>query len=166
MGKGELYNESTLRMGSHNGTHVDAPRHFVADGKTIEQVALERFVGPCFVTFHDGDVTADDARRMLFEAEKAGAGDRILIGGDATVTEDAAAVFAEKPILLVGNESQTVGPLSGPMKVHQILLGREVVLLEGIRLSGVEPGKYFLNAAPLKLGGLEGAPCRAWLMKE
>ena len=81
------------------------------------------------------------------------------------VTEEAAKVFAKAGILLLGNESQTVGPEDAPMQVHLILLRAEVVLLEGIVLKDIPEGKYFLNAAPLQLGGIDGAPCRAWLMR-
>ena len=81
------------------------------------------------------------------------------------MTEEAAEVFADAGILLFGNESQTVGPLDAPMKVHLIMLGAEIVLLEGIRLGEVEEGIYLLNAAPLNLGGADGAPCRAVLME-
>ena len=69
-------------------------------------------------------------------------------------------------ILLLGNESQTVGPEDGPKAVHDILLGAEVVLLEGIRLDGIPEGVYDLNAAPLNLGGCDGASCRAILIKD
>ena len=65
---------------------------------------------------------------------------------------------------MLGNESQTVGPENAPMAVHLALLGREVVLLEGIRLSGVADGAYFLYAAPLNLTDTDGSPCRATLM--
>jgi arylformamidase len=74
-------------------------------------------------------------------------------------------VFADAGIMLIGNESQTVGPEDSPRNVHLILLGREVTLLEGVRLGGVEEGKYFLMAQPLNLGGSDGSPCRAVLMK-
>ncbi|MBQ8931637.1 MAG: cyclase, partial [Ruminiclostridium sp.] len=67
-------------------------------------------------------------------------------------------------ILLLGNEPQTVGPQNAPMEVHLILLGADVVLLEGIRLSEVNEGVYFLNAAPLNLSGSDGSPCRAVLI--
>ena len=82
------------------------------------------------------------------------------------MTADAARVFAKAGILLIGNESQTVGPEDAPMEVHLILLGAETVLLEGIVLTDVPEGKYFLNAAPLNLGGCDGAPCRAYLMTQ
>ena len=68
-------------------------------------------------------------------------------------------------ILLIGNESQTVGPENAPMEVHLILLGAGVVLLEGIRLAKVPEGVYLLNAAPLNLAGADGAPCRAILIE-
>ena len=84
--------------------------------------------------------------------------------GKAVVTEDAAKVFAEAGLLLYGNESQTVGPEDAPMAVHLIMLGAEIVLLEGIRLGEVDEGTYLLNCAPLNLGGSDGAPCRAILM--
>ena len=74
-------------------------------------------------------------------------------------------MFAEAGILLLGNESQTVGPEDAPMGVHKILLGAGVVLLEGIRLKEVPDGVYLLFAAPLSLGGADGAPCRAVLVK-
>ena len=77
---------------------------------------------------------------------------------------EAAEVFAEADILLLGNESQTVGPKDAPMAVHKVLLGKGVVLLEGIRLSEVSEGIYFLNSAPLNLSGADGSPCRAVLI--
>jgi len=80
------------------------------------------------------------------------------------VTEEAARVFAAAKIKLLGNESQTVGPESGPMQVHKVLLGKEIVLLEGIVLQDVPQGRYFLSAAPLNLAGADGAPCRAYLV--
>ncbi len=163
---GAVCNLTACSMCAHNGTHVDAPFHFLRDGKTIDEVPLERFTGDCFLARHEGDVTAADAENILRRAAQAGAPERILIAGKATVTEDAARVFAGAGILLIGNESQTVGPENAPMKVHLILLGAEVILLEGIILKDIPEGKYFLNAAPLQLGGADGAPCRAWLMAE
>lgn len=167
MSEGALYNLTALRMCAHNGTHVDAPYHFYKDGKTIDQVELKRFVGAAYVAEHSGVVTADDAIAIL---EKARAAEpkskkRILIKGKAVVSYEAAEVFAEAGILLLGNESQTVGPEDAPMQVHLKLLGAEVVLLEGIRLQEVPEGAYYLNAVPINLGGADGAPCRAILVE-
>ena len=166
MDDGEMYNLSMLHMCAHNGTHVDAPYHFLNQGRTIDEIELERFVGMAYVTRHEGVVSAQDANDILEKAKDADpeAGKRILIKGNAVVSLEAAEVFAAEGILLVGNESQTVGPEDAPMAVHRVLLNANVVLLEGIRLSEVPEGVYLLNAAPLNLAGADGAPCRAMLI--
>jgi arylformamidase len=166
MEKGDLYNLSSLSMCLHNGTHIDAPSHFMEDGKTVEEIPLSAFVGECYVREHRGDISANDAREILKMARAHGAGERILLKGDLTVTEEAAKVFAEGDILLLGNEGQTVGPADAPMAVHKCLLGAEVVLLEGLVLSHVSGGCYTLCAVPLNIAGCEGAPCRAVLIGE
>lgn len=167
MEEGALYNLTALSLCAHNGTHVDAPYHFINDGKTVEQLPLEKTVGWAYVTHESGMITAKDAKRILAKAREAhpDSAKRILIGGKATVSEGAARVFAEAKIDLVGNESQTVGPEDAPMQVHLILLGAEVVLLEGIRLGNVPEGVYLLSAAPISLARSDGAPCRAILIK-
>ena len=165
MKEGALYNLSAFTMCAHNGTHVDAPSHFLKNGKTIDKIDLEAFVGECFVRKHEGDVLESDAKDILRIAAEAGAQDRILIAGNAVITEEAAQVFAEARIRLIGNESQSVGPVDSPMAVHLILLGAEVVLLEGLVLNDIPEGKYYLCAAPINLAGCEGAPCRAILIK-
>lgn len=161
---GAIYNMTSLSMCNHNGTHVDAPAHFIENGKTIDQMPVDVFVGWCYVAHHHGDVTADDAQRMLRLSAEAGAPERLLIAGDATVTPEAAEVFAASTLRLIGNESQSVGPIDAPMAVHLTLLGRGIALLEGVVLTGVPDGKYILSAAPLNLAGCEGAACRAVLI--
>ena len=165
MEQGELYNLSVLSMCAHNGTHIDAPSHFLKYGKTVEQLPLDGFVGSCFVVQHQGNVTAEDAQNIMERANAAGASERILIAGDATVTAEGAKVFAASGVKLIGNESQSVGPKDAPMEVHLILLEAGIILLEGIVLKDVVEGKYFLSAAPLNLSGFEGAPCRAYLIE-
>lgn len=167
---GDICNLTAFSMCAHNGTHVDAPYHFINEGKGIDKVALEKFIGPAYVEAHEGDVTEQDAKDILKRAKDAalgaakGAEKKILIKGAATVTLEAAKVFAAAGVDLVGNESQTVGPENAPMAVHLVLLGAEVVLLEGIRLAAVPDGVYLLNCAPLNLSNTDGAPCRATLM--
>ncbi len=165
MEQGALYNLTAFSMCAHNGTHIDAPFHFIKEGKTVEQLGLAPFMGDCYVARHTGDITAEDAAAILEKAKMSGAAERILLAGDLTVTADAARVFADAGILLLGNEGQTIGPAEAPMEVHLILLGAEIVLLEGIVLRYVEEGRYILSAAPLKLAGCDGAPCRAVLIK-
>ncbi|MDO4494045.1 MAG: cyclase family protein [Clostridia bacterium] len=163
---GDPVNVTAFSMCAHNGTHVDAPRHFLADGVGLNGIPLEKFAGDCYVCFHDGAVGAADAAAMLESARmaKPGAEKKILIGGKALVTLAAAEVFAAAGVDLVGNESQSVGPEDAPMAVHKLLLGAGVVLLEGVRLAHVPAGVYLLHAVPLDLGDADGAPCRATLM--
>lgn len=177
--EGAVCNLTAIKMCAHNGTHVDAPFHFIDSGKKIDEVSMERFVGFAYVTEFEGDITGDDARKMVEKANKAFTEEdaqcikvetpdkcrRILVKGKAVVTEEAAKVFVESKLLLFGNESQTVGPEDAPMAVHLIMLAAEIVLLEGIRLADVEEGIYLLDAAPINLGGADGAPCRAILMQ-
>ncbi len=166
MEDGEVYNLTAFDMCAHNGTHIDAPFHFIKDGKTVDEMPLESFVGMAYVVECSGIVTAEDAVKIIEKAKKENeeASKRILIKGDVEVSLDAAKVFASSNILLLGNESQTVGPQDAPMDVHLELLSAEVVLLEGIRLDSVQEGVYFLNAAPLNLSGVDGSPCRAVLI--
>ena len=163
--KADEYNMSTLSMCVHNGTHIDAPFHFLNDGNTVEQIPLEYFVDNCYVVQRDGELTASDAESIMVEAKEHDAAERILIGGNVTVTAEAAKVFADKAIKLIGNEGVSIGPVDAPMEVHKILLSANVVLLEGIVLKDVPEGVYFLNAAPLNLAKLDGSPCRAYLIK-
>lgn len=163
---GDLYNLTDITMCVHNGTHVDAPLHFIQNGKGIDKIEIEKFIGPSYVESHTGDVTAQDAMDILKRAQQLqeNAQKKILIKGKAVITLEAAQVFADAGIDLVGNESQTVGPEDAPMAVHLVLLGAGIVLLEGIRLADVPDGVYILNCAPLNLTETDGAPCRAILI--
>ena len=157
---GDNCNLTSLSMCAHNGTHVDAPYHFYRDGRTIDTLELEKVIGTALVVSFDGELTAADVRRLLMPDTK-----RVLFRGRTVITLDAAEELIRREICLVGVESQTVGPEDAPQEVHFELLGQEVVLLEGIRLNRVPEGTYLLNAAPVNLGGADGAPCRAVLLE-
>ena len=159
--EGDLYNLTSFAMCAHNGTHIDAPFHFLPKGSTVDRMDLRQFVGDCYVARIQGDLAATDAETILLKASGA---QRILLAGNATVTAEAAEVFADSGIRLLGNEGQTVGPEDTPMQVHLILLKRGIALLEGIVLKDIPEGRYFLSAAPLNLAGADGAPCRAYLI--
>lgn len=163
---GDEYNLTEFSMCAHNGTHIDAPYHFIADGKTVDEIPLDAFVGMAYVAEYNGVVDGDDAKNIIAKAKKLNleSAKRILIKGDVEISSDAAKVFASSQVLLLGNEPQTVGPQNAPMEVHKILLSAGVVLLEGIRLAGISEGVYYLNAAPLNLSGADGSPCRAILI--
>ena len=166
MEDGELYNLTSFSMCAHNGTHIDAPCHFINGGKAVDDLPLDSFVGLAYLAEYNGVIVAEDAAKIIEKARTCNceSAKRILIKGDAEVSPEAAEVFAQSGVLLLGNESQTVGPENAPMPVHLALLSCNVVLLEGVRLSEVPEGVYFLNAAPLNLSGADGSPCRAILI--
>jgi len=163
---GDLYNLTNFSMCAHNGTHIDAPFHFIENGDTIEKIPLFKTVGYCCVITFNGIIHSSDARLIIQKAEKSrfDSAKRILLKGNASVTSEAASIFSDYGIDLIGVESQSVGVPDQTMEVHKILLQKGIVLLEGIDLSKIVDGEYFLNAAPISLGGSDGAPCRAILI--
>ena len=162
---GDVCNVAAIEMNDHNGTHIDAPWHFLDGGKKIDEIALEKCVGPAVVISIDGDVTENDIDAIFQGNGENPAFARILFKGDASLGIDAARRLNHYGVKLVGCESQSVAPVSAPAPVHIELLGHEVVILEGLSLDGVADGEYFLCAAPLPFGGLSGAPCRALLLE-
>jgi len=161
--RGDLYNLTAFSMCAHNGTHLDAPRHFLPEGETVGQLDLSKTVGPAVVLDWTGPIGAKDAEALLGRL----AGQRkLLLRGDSLVTEAAAEVFAAAGLDLIGVESQSVGPEDAPMAVHKLLLGAGTLLLEGLRLQAVPPGNYLLCAQPLNLTPADGAPCRAILIEQ
>lgn len=164
---GDVCNLTEFSMCAHNGTHVDAPYHFLSEGNTVDKLPLNKVFGTAYVFHGNGELGENEIREILHKAELAApeCAKRILVGGKVTLTLEGAKVLTSMGVELFGNESQSVGPENAPMAVHLELLGSNVVLLEGIRLSHVPEGIYLLSAVPLNLGGCDGAPCRAILAK-
>jgi arylformamidase len=174
--EGDEANVTAITLGSHTGTHVDAARHFVADGQTVDEIPLERLIGPAAVVSIPDDVTAIGER----ELREAGVGreKRVLLRTrngslleDATFREDFAHLTPDGAGFLVASGVELVGidylsieafDAEEP-EAHRLLLEREVVVLEGLDLREVPPGRYELLCLPMKIRGLDGAPVRAVL---
>ena len=159
--EGSLYNLTAFSMCAHNGTHLDAPKHFLRDGASVEALPLEKTVGDAFVAECRGRLSAQDAEELL---KRAGNSARRVLLKNGTVGEEAARVFAAAGIDLIGTETQSVASVEETAAVHRILLESGILLLEGVRLGTVSEGGYFLSAAPLSLEGADGAPVRAVLI--
>lgn len=157
---GDACNLSVIHACLHNGTHMDAPLHFFADGRDMAEVSPEEAIGECSVVEWDGELTGADAERLLPALRP-----RVLFKGAVQITPSAAFVLSDSQVTLVGVEAQSVEPDGGDGGVHRQLLGANVLLLEGIDLRKVEPGVYFLIAAPLKIAGADGTPVRAILLE-
>ena len=160
MKDGESYNLSRLETSMHAGTHVDAPLHFIADGKDVASMSLEAFVGECVVL----TVPQTPLDAMYFM--KRPFAPRILLHGKGQLTESAIGYLYNQGCVLIGTDSQSIGSYSDELSVHVALLGYGVAVLENLELKNVPDGRYTLYAAPLKISGAEGAPCRAVLISQ
>ncbi len=147
-------------MGSHSGTHMDAPSHFIKDGRTIEQIDLKKCIGECKVVTPNGTIQENDVSQWLSDGIK-----RLLFRGDEIITKGAAEKMRETGLLCIGIEGLSVGSMAHPAEVHKILLQEEIVILEGLNLSDVEDGIYELIALPLKIAEIDGSPVRAILRR-
>ncbi|MFC1836444.1 cyclase family protein [Thermodesulfobacteriota bacterium] len=177
MSKGDDCNTSGISTESHIGTHVDAPFHFVSDGATIDELAPDTFIGPAMVAhLPEVDLISDlelsslelpeHTERLLFCTRNS----RWWESKHAEFREDfvamdvsAAEWIVKKGIRLVGVDYLSVEPFAETGPVHRMLLGSGVVIVEGLNLSGVEPGEYEFICLPLKMLGADGAPARAVL---
>lgn len=155
---GDVCNTSVLNLCAHNGTHLDAPLHFIAGGRDIASVELDCCIGRCTVIEYSGVLLGADAEKII-----RGVQPRLLFKGDMQISPSAAFVLSTLGLKLVGVEPQTVSAEESAGEVHRQLLGSGMVLLEGLDLSAVKPGDYFLIALPLKIAGCDGSPVRAVL---
>jgi arylformamidase len=179
MEAGSDANISRMDFGVHTGTHVDAPFHFIADGTRIEDLSLDALIGPAVVVEFAEDVDEIDAAR-LSEIDLRFGIERVLFKtrnssfwGDqrqefrtdfVAIAPDGAEWLVQRGIRLVGIDYLSVAPFDDPGPTHRILLGGQIVALEGLDLSQVPAGNYMLYCLPMKLGGSDGAPARAILI--
>lgn len=161
---GDVCNTSALHACVHNATHMDAPRHFVSDGADIASVKLDACVGECEVVEFEGTLLGAEAEEIVDYMTSATP--RLLFKGAMDISPSAAFVLSDSGIRLVGVEAQSVASAECSGPVHRQLLGSGMVLLEGLDLSRVKPGRYFLFAAPLKIEGSDGSPVRAVLIEK
>jgi arylformamidase len=174
MARGDSNNSSAMHASVHAGTHVDAPFHFVADGATIESLPLDLFMGEarvCAVKTAK-EITAADVKQLGLTGEQ-----RVLFKtrnsellhkpaydpGFLSFSVDGACALADLGVRLAGLDYLSVASADQQVPVHRAFLGQGLVLLEGVDLSEVPPGRYELICLPIKIAGSDGAPCRAVL---
>lgn len=174
---GDEVNVSQLEIELHTGTHVDAPRHFLADGPTVERLDLAALIGEATVAHltETQAVTPADlesldlppsTRRLLLRTRNSdlwARHDRHFRPDFVALTAAAARWIAEREIRLLGVDYLSVQRFGDDPQTHRVLLAAGVVIVEGLDLSAVAPGTYELICLPLPLVGAEGAPARAIL---
>lgn len=177
MEDGAVCNLTHISMSAHTGTHMDAPRHFVADGLTMEQMPLEPVIGRCRV-FElldcEDQITADDLKKLKIAPRQ-----RVLFKtrnstrswamnefdkGFVSIRADAAQYLVDQGVVTVGVDYLSIGGFNKDgVETHQIMLGAGIWVIEGLNLAEIKPGYYELICLPLKLEGADGAPCRVVL---
>ena len=165
MRQGEKCNLNAFYTCLHTATHIDAPLHFIDGAGAAESMPLDLFIGECqVVEALPGPVTGAFAEDNF---PWSGC-ERLLIKGNGLshLMESSAYYIVDSGIKLVGTDSQTIGIHGQNENVHKALLTAGIPIVEGLDLTDVEPGRYFLMAQPLKVSGVEGAPLRAVLVKE
>jgi len=178
--KGDKVTMSRIEMTSHDGTHIDAPLHFIPGGNTIDAMPVETTIGPCRV------IEIKDAESVTvkeLKPHKIKAGERILFktkntprvwatrqyaGKSVTISLEAARYLAEKKIRLVGIDYISIAsaePMENINDVHKAFLGNGIYILEALNLTDVKPGSYDLICLPLRIEKGDAGPCRVLLKK-
>ncbi len=178
---GDGCNVTRLGMGVHTATHIDAPYHFVADGRKMDQLDLSLLMGSAQVVWVESDGPVISRRRLMEAAIPEGCTRLLLKTANsefwnhpeqgfredfAALSADGACCLVERGIQLVGIDYLSIAPFHDSTAPHLVLLQNNVIVIEGLDLRNVEPGDYELICLPLKLMNAEGAPARAALIKE
>jgi arylformamidase len=174
---GDSSNVSRLIMGTHSGTHVDAPRHFFDDGAATDALELDLLIGRARVIDlpRRGGITADDLTaanlredlRVLFRTPNSALWNDGAFHPDYThLTEDGARYLVRQGVKVVGVDYLSVEQFKKPgAPAHRALLSHGVVIIEGLNLSDVEAGLYEMYCLPLRVAGGDGAPARVVLKR-
>lgn len=174
--RGDVCNVSSLAFGSHVGTHMDAPLHFIRNGRTLDKMPLDATIGPCRVI----EIRDKESVKVAEIAnQRIKAGERILLKTRNSrrswksdqfdedfiyISKEAAAFLAKAKIRTVGIDYLSVGGFrKDGVETHHALLGAGIWIIEGLNLSKINPGRYELNCLPIKILGSDGAPARALL---
>ncbi len=179
--KGDEANISQIRMSVHTGTHIDAPRHFFDNGKTVDQIPLEKLIGEVLVVDVGEGVSVisdavlkqcaqfndlETASKVLFKTKNSNFWKEApayfhqdFVGIDTSGAE----FLADLNLDLIGVDYLSIAPFTDTDRPHQILLKKEILLLEGINLADVPAGRYNLYCLPLNIEQCEGAPARVIL---
>lgn len=161
--RGRVCNVTNLEMCLHNGTHIDAPKHFFDDKHDIEQLGVSVFCGVCDVVSFDDHITGEDINKKVPPDCE-----RLIIKsyGKGRLTFYSLMDIISTKIKLIGIDDISVGIVGAENQIHKELLGNGIVILEGLKLDEIPDGRYVLVCEPIKISGADAAPCRAILLKD
>jgi len=176
--QGDEATTSIFTLGSHTGTHIDAPGHFIPGGDGVDKADLNILIGEAWVieTTDTARLTADvletllippDYERVLFHTRNSRhwqTGLSTFNGDYVSLSEDGAEWLVARGIRLVGIDSLSIAPFENGLATHSVLLSNDVVIVEGLDLSEIRTGAYELVCLPLKIVRADGAPARVVLI--
>ena len=174
---GASSNVSRLVLGTHSGTHVDAPRHFLDDGQSVDALPLDLLIGRTRVIeiARRGAIVVEDLEeaglrediRLLFKTPNSALWNSSAFHDDYTYLSPAAAQYlVEQGVKVVGIDYLSVEQFKKPgAPAHRTLLSNDVLIIEGLDLSEAEPGMYEMYCLPLLITGADGAPARVVLKR-
>ncbi|MBN2853740.1 MAG: cyclase family protein [Clostridia bacterium] len=169
------YNESSILMDIHTGTHIDAPFHMINQGDTIEKINLENLITTCYVldmTFCSGKITKDDLLKKKIRAQsfillKTGNSYESEFNSEFVYLDSSGAAYLSSLSLKgIGIDGLGIERAQKNHDTHHILMEKNIIIIEGLRLEEVDEGEYKMIALPLKIKGADGAPARIVLIKE
>jgi len=177
--EGDPCNVTRLELSAHTGTHVDAPFHFLQKGKTVEDLSLKLLTGRAYVVhIPDADLITKEVieeagipprtRRVLFKTKNSNhwtkKNHKVFNPNYVGLAPDAAETLIQRGVKLIGVDYLSIAPFEELAETHNVLLKAGVVIVEGLDLSEVDPGRYTFYCLPLKIAGADGAPARALLI--
>ena len=165
------YVTTALSLGTHSGTHIDAPAHFIPEGRTVEAIEFSSLIGNAWVVdlSDEGPVLQphhyascpEGTERVLVKT--ACSGQQTFLPDYPHLSTEAAGYLVAHGIRTIGIDTPSVEAFAGDGSLHRLLLGRDLVIIEMLDLSAVQEGEYYMIALPLRLKGLDGAPARVVL---
>ncbi|MFY0592615.1 cyclase family protein [Roseivirga sp.] len=175
----DIANVSSIKLGCHYGTHLDSPLHFIENGSDVSNIDINELIGPAYVIeiFNTNVISAshlesvdihDDCTRLLIKTDNQALWNNKVKSFDedfCALDQSAANWLIQNNIKLVGIDYLSIQKYSHGPEVHQVLLEKGIIIVECLKLDGVEKGWYDLICLPLRLTGLEGAPVRAVLLR-
>ena len=163
LAQGDPCNTTQIIAGSHLGTHVDAPRHFLTEGAAVDELPLAPYCGPCRLVSvrREGLIRQEDLMGRLAGAQRIA----LRTKGKAWLCEQSASYLAVCGVKLVVTDAPSIAPEDNEAEVHRILMRAGVGIVENAEFSGVADGDYLIFAFPVKIGGCDGAPVRAVLLE-
>jgi arylformamidase len=180
MAKGDPVTLSQLNLGAHVGTHVDAPMHFIQGGNGVDTLNLDVMIGMCEVRRVPDEIRSITAEvleslhipfgaiRLLLRTSNSdiwARGENKFQKNFVAIDPSGAQWLVDRGVMLIGIDYLSIAPFKNGAPTHNILLGAGVILIEGLNLSQIEPGEYFLYCLPLKLKDTDGAPARVLLSR-